>query len=62
MPGILCFRGSIGRTDLWGGSLPQILESIRAKLLTLPDEVTVYPGHGEITTIGFEKANNPFLR
>lgn len=62
LAGDTLFRGSIGRTDLWGGSLPQILDSIRAKLLTLPDDVTVYPGHGEITTIGFEKANNPFLR
>ena len=56
------FRGSIGRTDLWGGSLPQILDSIRTKLLTLPDDAAVYPGHGETTTIGFEKENNPFLR
>lgn len=62
LAGDTLFRGSIGRTDLWGGSLPQILDSIRAKLLILPDDVTVYPGHGEITTIGFEKANNPFLR
>lgn len=56
------FQGSIGRTDLWGGSYPQIINSIREKLLALPDEVVVYPGHGEITTIGFERANNPFLR
>ena len=62
LSGDTLFRESIGRTDLWGGSYPQILDSIRAKLLTLPDEVTVYPGHGEITTIGFERANNPFLQ
>jgi hydroxyacylglutathione hydrolase len=62
LAGDTLFRGSIGRTDLWGGSFPQILDSIRAKLLTLPDDVVVYPGHGELTTIGFERANNPFLR
>jgi len=56
------FQGSIGRTDLPGGSTPQILSSIREKLLTLPDDVMVYPGHGGITTIGFERAHNPFLR
>jgi hydroxyacylglutathione hydrolase len=62
LAGDTLFRGSIGRTDLWGGSYPQILNSIREKLLVLPDEVVVYPGHGDITTIGFERANNPFLR
>ena len=56
------FHQSIGRTDLWGGSYPQILQSIRDKLLVLPDEVIVYPGHGETTTIGLERAHNPFLR
>ena len=56
------FRGSIGRTDLWGGSFPQIIESIREKLLVLPEQTVVYPGHGEITTIGYERAHNPFLR
>jgi glyoxylase-like metal-dependent hydrolase (beta-lactamase superfamily II) len=56
------FQRSIGRTDLWGGSYPQILQSIREKLLVLPDEVIVYPGHGETTTIGLERAHNPFLR
>ncbi|HWF38883.1 MAG TPA: MBL fold metallo-hydrolase [Candidatus Acidoferrales bacterium] len=56
------FRESIGRTDLWGGSFPQIIESIREKLLVLPEETVVYPGHGEITTIGYERAHNPFLR
>jgi len=55
------FRGSIGRTDLWGGSYPQILDSIREKLLVLPGDTTVYPGHGELTSIGFERAQNPFL-
>jgi hydroxyacylglutathione hydrolase len=62
LAGDTLFRGSIGRTDLWGGSYPQILSSIREKLLTLPDDVAVYPGHGEVTTIGTERAHNPFLR
>jgi hydroxyacylglutathione hydrolase len=61
LAGDTLFRGSIGRTDLWGGSYPQILGSIREKLLVLPDDVIVFPGHGETTTIGFERANNPFL-
>jgi hydroxyacylglutathione hydrolase len=56
------FQGSIGRTDLPGGSHGQILRSIHEKLLVLPDEVVVYPGHGEVTTIGAERAENPFLR
>jgi hydroxyacylglutathione hydrolase len=56
------FHGSIGRTDLPGGSFPQIIGSIKEKLLTLPDHLIVYPGHGETTTIGAERENNPFLR
>jgi hydroxyacylglutathione hydrolase len=56
------FAGSIGRTDLWGGSLPNILRSIREKLLVLPDGTLVYPGHGSSTTIGQERAANPFLQ
>ena len=56
------FQGSIGRTDLWGGSMKDILRSIREKLLALPDETLVIPGHGENTTIGAERAENPFLR
>ncbi len=62
LSGDTLFRESVGRTDLWGGSYPQILDSIREKLLVLPDEVVVYPGHGDITTIGFERAHNPFLQ
>ena len=66
-PGVLLagdtlFQGSIGRTDLWGGSFPQIIGSIREKLLTLRDDVIVYPGHGDTTTIGAERADNPFLQ
>jgi hydroxyacylglutathione hydrolase len=55
------FQGSIGRTDLPGGSYPQIISSIRDKLLVLPDETVVIPGHGGKTTIGRERAHNPFL-
>lgn len=56
------FQGSIGRTDLPGGSYPQIIGSIRDKLLALPDETIVIPGHGRETTIGIERTYNPFLR
>ncbi|HMA30148.1 MAG TPA: MBL fold metallo-hydrolase [Thermoanaerobaculia bacterium] len=55
------FRRSIGRTDLWGGSQPQILESIRDRLLTLPGGLRVVPGHGEETTIADEGRKNPFV-
>lgn len=56
------FAGSVGRTDLAGGSHELLLRSIRAKLLTLPDQTTVYPGHGPATTIGVERRDNPFLQ
>lgn len=55
------FRRSIGRTDLWGGDSAAILRSIRERLLTLPDDTLVIPGHGPDTTIGAERASNPFL-
>ena len=55
------FNGSIGRTDLPGGSYKQIINSIEQKLVTLPDNYTVYPGHGSTTTIAEEKRSNPFL-
>jgi hydroxyacylglutathione hydrolase len=55
------FAGSIGRTDLWGGSFAGIIRSLKGKLLELPDDTMVYPGHGESTTIGMERATNPFL-
>ena len=55
------FSGSIGRTDLWGGSFEGIIHSLKGKLLELPDNTIVYPGHGENTTIGKERATNPFL-
>ncbi|MEX2593898.1 MAG: MBL fold metallo-hydrolase [Anditalea sp.] len=55
------FEGSIGRTDLPGGDHETLLEAIKSKLFALPDDVTVYPGHGPNTSIGFEKLNNPFV-
>lgn len=55
------FADSIGRTDLPGGSHQQLLESIRTKLFTLPDDITAYPGHGPETTIGHEKRHNPYF-
>lgn len=56
------FAGSIGRTDLPGGDYRAILRSIHNRLLPLPDETQVIPGHGPVTTIGEERASNPFLR
>ncbi len=58
--GDVLFAGSIGRTDLWGGSLPRLLRSIREVLYRLPDATRVIPGHGPETTIGAEKRDNPF--
>ncbi|MBN1130120.1 MAG: MBL fold metallo-hydrolase [Chitinispirillaceae bacterium] len=55
------FAGSIGRSDLPGGDGPALIEGIRGKLLTLPEETVVCPGHGGRTTIGREKKNNPYL-
>ncbi len=56
------FEGSIGRTDLWGGSMREILRSIKSRILALPDDTTVFPGHGPSTTIGVERETNPFLQ
>lgn len=56
------FRGSIGRTDLWGGDFPSIERSIREQLYTLDEETTVITGHGPATTIGYELRNNPFVK
>ena len=56
------FAGSIGRTDLPGGSFDKIISSIHEKVLALPDETVVVPGHGPLTTIGEERESNPFLR
>ncbi len=59
--GDVLFKESIGRTDLWGGNYETLLNSIHEKLFLLPDDVVIYPGHGEPSTIGYEKQNNPFL-
>ncbi len=55
------FAGGIGRTDLAGGSLKELQKSIKDKILTLPDEVVVYPGHGPSTTVGKERRSNSFI-
>ena len=59
--GDVLFEGSIGRTDLPGGDTATLMESIRTIVETLPEETTVYPGHMGITTLGAERASNPFL-
>lgn len=55
------FRESIGRSDFPGGSFSQLVDGIKAKLMTLPDDIVVYPGHNASSTIGHERLNNPFL-
>ena len=55
------FNGSVGRTDLWGGDMAQLINSIREKILPLPDETVIASGHGPTTTIADEKRFNPFL-
>lgn len=60
--GDVLFSGGIGRTDLPGGHHQTLLDSINSQLFTLPNEVTVHPGHGPTTTIGEEKESNPFLK
>lgn len=62
LSGDTLFKGSIGRTDLWGGSMDEIMDSLRSKLMQLPDGTIVHPGHGPMTTIGQERATNPFLQ
>lgn len=62
LAGDALFAGSVGRTDLPGGSMEVLLRSIEERLLTLPDGTMVYPGHGPETTIATEKAHNPFLQ
>lgn len=61
LSGDTLFEESVGRTDLPTGSMSTLVRSIREKLLVLPEDVKVYPGHGGSTTIGYEKQNNPFL-
>jgi len=60
--GDVLFNGSIGRTDLPGGDFDTLISSIQTQLFTLPDETKVYSGHGPVTSIGFEKMNNPFVK
>ncbi|MGI9051020.1 MAG: MBL fold metallo-hydrolase [Rubrobacteraceae bacterium] len=62
LAGDALFAGSVGRVDLPGGSMEVLMKSIEERLLTLPDETRVYPGHGPKTTIGEERESNPFLR
>ena len=60
--GDILFEGSVGRTDLPGGNHSQLISGIKEKLLSLDDQVVVYPGHGGHTTVGWEKRTNPYLR
>jgi hydroxyacylglutathione hydrolase len=62
LSGDALFAGSVGRVDLPGGSMEVLMRSIEERLLTLPDETTVYPGHGPRTKIGDERVSNPFLQ
>jgi len=59
--GDVLFKEGIGRTDLWGGNYDVLINSIETKLFTLTDDVIIYPGHGDTSTIGYEKQYNPFL-
>ena len=59
--GDILFAGSIGRSDFPGGDGQQLIQVIQEKLLVLPDETTVYPGHGPATAIAYEKQSNPFV-
>lgn len=59
--GDVLFKEGIGRTDLWGGEYKTLMDSIESKLLLLPEDVIIYPGHGEPSSIGYEKQYNPFL-
>ena len=60
--GDVLFNGSVGRTDLPGGNMDTLINSIQTQFFSLPDETKVYSGHGPVTTVGFEKMNNPFVK
>ncbi len=60
--GDVLFNGSVGRTDLPGGNMDILINSIQTQFFILPDETKVYSGHGPVTTVGFEKMNNPFVK
>lgn len=60
--GDVVFQGSIGRTDLPGGSYQQLIDAIHSQVLTLPDDYLLFPGHGPSTTVGAERRSNPFLQ
>ena len=60
--GDVLFNRSIGRTDHPGGSMETLMDSIRTQFFTLPDETKVYSGHGPVTTVGYERGNNPFVK
>ena len=59
--GDVIFKESIGRTDLPGGNHETLIRSIKEQIFTLPDDYTIYSGHGDTTTVGHEKKHNPFL-
>jgi hydroxyacylglutathione hydrolase len=62
LSGDTLFYGGVGRTDLPGGSWPELVDSIKTKILTMPDELPVLPGHGPFTSVGQEKRSNPFVQ
>ncbi|HKQ19859.1 MAG TPA: MBL fold metallo-hydrolase, partial [Candidatus Eisenbacteria bacterium] len=59
--GDVLFRGSVGRADLPGGDWPTLVKTVRERLFVYPPETAVYPGHGPLTTIGYEMKTNPFV-
>ncbi len=59
--GDLLFKEGIGRTDLWGGNLTELMDSIKKLFSILHDDIKIFPGHGEFSTIGYEKRNNPYI-